>query len=47
MNGQTTTFVWDDADRLVSQQFGDGHGDSYGYTGLGMCLSKADPTGSY
>ena len=47
VNGQTTTFVWDDEDRLVSQQFPDGHGDSYGYTGVGMRLSKSDPTGSY
>ena len=47
VNGQTTTYTWDDEDRLVSQQFADGHTDGYGYTGLGMRLTKGDPTGSY
>ena len=47
VNGQTTRFTWDDEDRLTGQQFPDGHTDTYAYNGLGMRLTKSDPTGSY
>ena len=47
VNGQTTTYTWDDEDRLTGQQFADGHSDTCGYTGLGMRLTKSDPTGGY
>ena len=47
MNGQTTHFTWDDEDRLTGQSFPDGHTDAYAYNGLGMRLTKSDPTGSY
>ena len=47
ISGQTTRFTWDDEDRLTGQSFPDGHTDAYAYNGLGMRLTKSDPTGSY
>ena len=52
-DGQTTTFGWDGEDRLkseffpASQAFPSGHEDLFTYTGLGMRLTKHDPTGTY
>jgi len=47
VNGQTTTYTWDDEDRLTSQTFPDGHTDSYVYNGLGLRVGKQDSTGTY
>jgi len=47
LNGQTTTYAWDDEDRLTSIQFPDGHTDSYVYNGLGLRVAKTDSTGTY
>ena len=47
MNGLSYSCTWDDEDRLLTWTFADGHTDSYAYNGLGMRLTKTDPTGSY
>jgi len=47
LNGQTTTYTWDDEDRLTGIVFPDNHSDTFTYTGLGMRLRKNDPTGNY
>ena len=46
MNGLAYSCTWDDEDRLLSQTLG-GHTDTYTYNGLGMRLTKTDPTGTH
>ena len=46
MNGRTTTFTWDDEDRLTGTS-SPGYSDAFGYTGLGLRLTKNDSTGGY
>lgn len=45
VNGQGSSRTWDDEDRLTSITLPDGHTDSFSYNGLGMRLTKSDPTG--
>jgi len=47
LNGQHTTYTYDDEDRMTSVTLPDGHTDSYTYNGLGLRLTKSDPSGSY
>jgi len=45
--GGTYYDTYDDEDRLTSVTLPDGHTDSYTYNGLGLRLTKSDPSGSY
>jgi len=47
LNGQHTTYTYDDEDRMTSVTLPDGHTDSYTYNGLGLRLTKSDPSGNY
>ena len=46
MNGQTTTFSWDDEDRLTGTS-SPSYSDAFSYTALGLRLTKNDSTGGY
>ena len=46
MNGQTTTFTWDDEDRLTATS-SPRYSDAFSYTALGLRLTKNDSTGGY
>ena len=40
-------YTWNDEDRLTSITLPDGHTDTFSYNGLGMRLTKNDPSGNY
>ena len=46
MSGQTTTFTWDDEDRLTATS-SPSYSDTFSYTALGLRLTKNDSTGGY
>ncbi len=47
LNGQYSSRTYDDEDRMTSITMPDGHTDYYSYNGLGLRLTKSDPSGNY